>query len=315
MIAPATTSSAHEPAVERIEPVERRARVPRWVGVVFPLAILGGVGLVLVARVNQTWLDFVVAIAGSAGLGLVLGLAARRSLPHRSTLVRWLVAMGALIVSLSLAGILSGGVMGLSPLLPLAPAVRWAEILQLLAGGLASWLAVRAFPRPSLPVADPAADGSDPNWGFTYHPTISDTQPIRSRRPSAALRTSSPGPRAPAALLSTQLRASPSASLRTGPLRRSYDRLVARLARASAWRPTLGLLPASRRSSPIRFTGAAEDRCPYCLDIVDEHDPRGVTTCPVCHTRHHTECWAVTGTCQMPHLYAGGGTHRPGAAR
>jgi len=91
--------------------------------------------------------------------------------------------------------------------------------------------------------------------------------------------------------------------------------LVARLTRAVAWRPGLGFQLARRKPSPIRFTGSGEDRCPYCLDVVMENDRRGVTTCPVCHTRHHAECWAVTGTCQMPHLYEGRQATRTGAPR
>jgi transposase len=34
---------------------------------------------------------------------------------------------------------------------------------------------------------------------------------------------------------------------------------------------------------------------------VTARDPRGEVTCPVCHTRHHADCWAVTGVCQVPH--------------
>ena len=335
MVVPDTIPGTSEPAAERSE---RRVWLPRWIGVVFPLAILGGVGLVLLYRENRIWLDITVAIAGAAGLGLVVGLAARRSLPRRSSLVRWLVAMGALTVGLLVAGLLSGGAMGLGPLLPGAPAVRWGELLQLIVAGLAAWLAVRAYSRPSLPLEGAAAPDGETNWGFTYHPTIHDTQPIRARRgrsrppaeparrPSTALRT---GPSTASALAAAGA-VRTSAVRPVSPLRRSYERLVARLERAVAWRPTLGLLPSQRKSSPIRFTGAAEDRCPYCLDIVEEHDRRGVTVCPVCHTRHHAECWAVTGTCQMPHLYAESGrassrsiahgqsatnTNRSGAAR
>ena len=55
--------------------------------------------------------------------------------------------------------------------------------------------------------------------------------------------------------------------------------------------------------SPVRLVGETEHRCPYCLEVVVRNDPRGVTVCPICHTRHHADCWAVTGMCQVPHLY------------
>jgi hypothetical protein len=286
-----------------IESAASPGKIPRWVGVVFPAAILGGVGLAAMDAVNQSWLDLVVAIGGAAALGMLTGFIARRGLNGRSRLVRWIVAMGALTVGLSVAGLASGGRIGLRPLLPLLPQFRWSETLQLAVGGLAAWLAVRAFPRAPLPPpAESAPDPSPPAWGFTYHPTVTETQPIRARR--------SPRPRS----LPVDSRRSGSADA-DGALRRRFRRLQARLAQVAAWRPSLRLRRSHRREAPIRFTGTGEDRCPYCLDIVAENDRRGVTTCPVCHTRHHAECWAVTGTCQMPHLYEGRPATRTGAAR
>jgi hypothetical protein len=299
MTSPAAIASADDRPIERATPP---GKIPRWVGVVFPAAILGGVGLVVMVAVNRSWLDIVVVVGGAAALGMLTGFSARRGLTGRSLLVRWIVAMGALTVGLCVAGLVSGGRIGLRPLLPLLAQFRWSEALQLLVGGLAAWLALRAFARaPVLPAAEPAPDSSPPAWGFTYHPTVTETQPIRSRR--------SPRPGS----LPVHARHSRSSDA-DGALRRRFHRLQARLARAAAWRPSLRLRRAHPREAPIRFTGAGEDRCPYCLDIVAENDRRGVTTCPVCHTRHHAECWAVTGTCQMPHLYAGGSA-RPGAAR
>lgn len=55
------------------------------------------------------------------------------------------------------------------------------------------------------------------------------------------------------------------------------------------------------RRLSIRLTGKAEDRCPFCLEVVQRRDARGVVTCPECRTRHHADCWAVTGMCQVPH--------------
>lgn len=52
----------------------------------------------------------------------------------------------------------------------------------------------------------------------------------------------------------------------------------------------------------VRLVGEEEHRCPYCLELVAPHDRRGVVECPICHTRHHADCWAVTGVCQVPHF-------------
>src|SRR3972149_10192698 len=99
---PATIPSAREQADEG---VVRRERIPRWVGVVLPVAIVGGVGLVALYGVNRSWLPFVLFLAGSAALGLLTGFTSRRSLPHRANLLRWAVAMGAPTGGLLAAGI------------------------------------------------------------------------------------------------------------------------------------------------------------------------------------------------------------------
>ncbi len=56
-----------------------------------------------------------------------------------------------------------------------------------------------------------------------------------------------------------------------------------------------------RKWTSIRLKTKVEHRCPYCLEIVDPRDPRGVVECSTCHTLHHADCWGVTGTCQVPH--------------
>ena len=66
--------------------------------------------------------------------------------------------------------------------------------------------------------------------------------------------------------------------------------------RKSGW---LGIL---RAKPHVRLAAHEEHRCPYCLEEVRRHDPRGSIECPVCHTFHHKDCWDITGTCQVPHL-------------
>jgi hypothetical protein len=78
--------------------------------------------------------------------------------------------------------------------------------------------------------------------------------------------------------------------------------------------PKLGELPASapvatapkrrrvlRRKAHVQLSGEVEHRCPYCLELVEPDDPRGIVECKVCHTLHHADCWAITGACQVPH--------------
>jgi ribosomal protein L37AE/L43A len=56
-----------------------------------------------------------------------------------------------------------------------------------------------------------------------------------------------------------------------------------------------------RKEEHVHLAGVVEHRCPYCLEVVEKKDPRGVRACPICGTHHHADCWAVTGTCQVPH--------------
>jgi hypothetical protein len=62
-------------------------------------------------------------------------------------------------------------------------------------------------------------------------------------------------------------------------------------------------VPPPQPDSPVRLVGEEEHRCPYCLELVQKNDPRGITVCPICHTQHHADCWALTGVCQVPHYH------------
>jgi hypothetical protein len=53
----------------------------------------------------------------------------------------------------------------------------------------------------------------------------------------------------------------------------------------------------------VRLVGEEEHRCPFCLELVEPDDPRGIVECQVCHTQHHADCWAITGACQVPHYH------------
>jgi hypothetical protein len=67
--------------------------------------------------------------------------------------------------------------------------------------------------------------------------------------------------------------------------------------------PPLKVKGRKPRKTSIWLGEEVEHRCPYCLDLVEEHDPRGVKICPICHTYHHADCWAITGVCQVPHYH------------
>jgi len=91
-------------------------------------------------------------------------------------------------------------------------------------------------------------------------------------------------------------------SLRVGePVQSRPARLLApppvRVQRPLRWKR-------NQRTSPpvrIKMSSVLEHRCPYCLELVADDDPRGVQVCSICGAWHHADCWAVTGTCQVPH--------------
>jgi len=295
-----------------LPPPRPKRLIPRWVGVVFPVAFLGAAGILVLHDVNRVWLPITLTIGAAAGLGLLAGFAARWAVPNRSTTVRWLVALGGLTVGLLAASLFSYGTFGLGPLFPLRQEVTWSDIAQLAIGALAAWLAVRGFSRPKSPQSNEARpeSASEPiltTWTLPDPRAVHETGPVRTRRRPVSV---------PLAAAASASAVRPRSRLAVGgPLRSRYHRLRARLARAAAWRPRLGLLSRRRADTPIRFTGSGEDRCPYCLDVVDPKDPRGVKLCPVCHTPHHAECWSITGMCQMPHLFGEGHATRSGVAR
>jgi hypothetical protein len=68
-------------------------------------------------------------------------------------------------------------------------------------------------------------------------------------------------------------------------------------------RGALKFLRKGNHDAEIKLVGAEEPKCPYCLQPIAPRDPRGVVTCPICKTRHHKDCWDITGMCQVPHYH------------
>jgi hypothetical protein len=68
-------------------------------------------------------------------------------------------------------------------------------------------------------------------------------------------------------------------------------------------RSALRFFRKGNHDAEIRLVGSEEHKCPYCLQPIVPRDPRGVVTCPICKTRHHKDCWDITGMCQVPHYH------------
>jgi ribosomal protein L37AE/L43A len=57
------------------------------------------------------------------------------------------------------------------------------------------------------------------------------------------------------------------------------------------------------RRKDVKLLGETEHRCPYCLELVQKNDSRGVVICADCKTWHHKDCWDITGSCQVAHRH------------
>ena len=256
----------------------RRPWLPRWLGIVFPALVAVGAGFAAVYSVDRSALPLALLIATPIGLGLAAGAVTRWSMRDRPMPLRWMVAVPAVTVGLLTVGLLTGGAAGILPWSG-GGGVQWIEVAELVAAGAMAALVLVAWRRPA-PIGTPAAPS----------PRHVESGPT----PAAASSALPDGSRPSSPLGSWWTRTWSSLRGRFQPEPHP------RLASASSVRPSRK----RRGRSDIRLTGAEEHRCPYCLTPVIDGDPRGVVICPVCHTPHHADCWAVTGACQVPHAYA-----------
>jgi ribosomal protein L37AE/L43A len=193
-------------------------------------------------------------------------------------------------------GFFSGGKYGLSP--RGLYALRLAELIQLVIGLLVTLLAANAWRKPALPAQEPASPPPSP-------PVVHADPPARrSRAPRAGkprLAESSAGVRV-AESRRPAGRRRPKTAAGSRSRSRTASPKAARVEKSPVVRPARSRTRRRERRRGVQFASTEEHRCPYCLEIVQLHDPRGIVECKVCHTLHHADCWAITGTCQVPHL-------------
>jgi hypothetical protein len=282
----------------RIEQPTRSRMLLRKLATVFLVGLVAGVGLSFVGLANHTISPAVFEWATSAGLGLISGFTARRALRDHTGLLRVLASISTLIVSMLFIGWISGGDVGLVLRRQVRSSADWDGLLRVTIGATSAVLAIAAW-----------------NYRRVRTPTDYTERAPHPEDPGPAAGRASPGltDRAKTALRGVGRGLQTGFALRADPIRRGFSRRVrawesmwrdSRLSqRLPEWNLSTGLLRRreSRQRGHVRLLGVEEHRCPYCLDVVERHDPRGVVTCKVCHTRHHADCWAVTGMCQVPH--------------
>jgi hypothetical protein len=315
--------------------------IPFRIGLVLLTTLLAAAACLLAFLVNHSLQPVVLRLASLALVGLVAGFAARLILRENTAMLRLLSAWSALIGALFLLGVYTDGYLGfdLSSLPALAP--HWDWLGQLALGGLAAWLATQAWgaevkiapkgakrgktvkpPRntgakpkkPPQPVKHSPASrsSSGAKAKATRQPRVSKPAlhvPDKSRRLDISRRLDSGRKQLLDRLQIWGSRANELASDTSQRLGGLVSQAQVKI--RGRWRPVGKRVHLSHgrstrrvtltRPSQVKLVGKAENRCPYCLEVVEPDDPRGVKICPICHTYHHADCWAVTGTCQVPH--------------
>ncbi len=273
-----TTLSVHpESVMQRV----RRALVMSGMTALIIGAILGLIQAdpsILVSRFGYEPHPLLVAFVGGGMIGLVGGLIAGLALRGRTGLLRWVVAMFALVVGLIVSEVVHGAGMGMSlgeALRATRDEVEAAQIgvgaVMSLIGSLAGWQkAQRSQPVTTGAVAASAAPAA---------PSVHTRSRSRSR---------TSGSHANAAPRSPRKRSTPQVELTT---------------------PSAVVRPSTRskrgwlsRRRQVHLGKQSTNVCPYCLEEVLPNDPRGKVVCDICGTPHHGDCWAITGKCEVPHL-------------
>jgi hypothetical protein len=255
-------------------------------------------GFAIVHGVNRTVFPIALSLAATAGLGLLSGFVVRWTLPSRASLRRMLASLAALTVGLLTLGLMTRGQAGVGPLSPPFVTINWLGLGHIALAAFAAWLALQAWQpkHTGLSLAD--------RWRARWEASALHREIARGRewlaRARAWMDSLQPptSASAPASRARVRVHAARPRRLGWNVLDRVREILNRRdeAARHRRVRPR----PA-RYASPVRFIGLEEHRCPYCLELVEPNDPRGVEVCAICHTRHHADCWAVTGVCQVPH--------------
>jgi hypothetical protein len=261
-------------------PAPTVARVSlKWgLGLNLAVAVALGLGLgLLQANASQLTVPvppLALALAGAGVMGLLAGLTARLTLRGWTEALKFLVTLLALLVWMAAAEATYAVWTGLRPLEYLSGADNWVEMGQLAIGCLSAIVGGLARRRTS-----PAEVALAPQ---RVGETAVTVRRARSRRQPAA---------APPRVASQRRQAARVQQRRALSL--PQLRLPIRTRRRS---------PPVRKSSEVRVIAKAEDRCPYCLDVIEKNDPRGVVVCEICGTSHHGDCWEAGGKCQVPHL-------------
>lgn len=293
---------------------------PARIGLIILTALVVAGMCPLFFLVNQVIPPAVLRVAGAIALGLVAGFTSRLFLTGRSQLLRLLSAVVASACGLFLIHHLTSGFMGLALQPRWYGAPDWFALVQWLLCSASAWLVIQAKRTPKKlsqkprPVSKQQSSEKRSKPAFHSSParitakaplSIQHWLPIPLIRQSmqrwaqTSLKLVKKWHTSSLDVLKNFSRYTSHGVLRLKdivPLGQNRPRKPIRLRKNKT-----GNKYSPITQTQVRLVGKQENRCPYCLELVEKNDPRGVKICPVCRTYHHADCWVVTGTCQVPH--------------
>jgi hypothetical protein len=233
------------------------------------LMITSAIGLVALLLHTRMSIPVLGLLLTDGVMGLVAGFSVRWILPRRVFILRLCTTVAFITGGLALLGWFTGWGFGIDLFRAGRPRVNWWEIGQILLSTGFALLALYAWQHVQRSIPAVAAK---------KHPKKA---PFARRKPQ---KRPNPGPKPQPALPVINQTAQPaSQKVLTQPIRSKRKR--------------------AKSSKPIlRLSSQEEHRCPYCLELIEPDDRRGVVECEICHTLHHADCWAITGACQVPHF-------------
>jgi hypothetical protein len=243
----------------------------------FLLTATYALGLILLLP-KVPWFPLVLfAVFADGAVAVVAGFSTRLLLSGCSWFTRTSMAALLPVAGMAILGYFSDREIGLDVYALRLGYLSWVDVIQLSAGIMASWATLWAWGRPKRREA----------------PTGNSVEPVRSAQVVEPRRVQSTRSWS----LGTRLRLGSSLA----PQSRRISRVRPRLAPGTPSRPRRARRSLLQRPH-VTLALVEEHRCPYCLEPVLRTDGRGVKECEVCHTLHHADCWAITGSCQVPHL-------------
>lgn len=251
----------------------------------FLLVIAAALGIVLLFRQKPEFPVLLFTFFSDVSLGIIAGLGVRNVLRNQGWFARGVAAAAIVIVGLAVIGYFTDWKIGIGPMEFGRPTVDWLGLTQMVIAVDTAWITMRAWNQAVSRLVEPAPRG---------------TSQMARRRSTRAASTASPRVQLP-----RSWSVWPKARVRTraaSQARGGARPAVLTLTGAAPARPKRRGAGLFRRRPQVQLAITEEHRCPYCLDPVLRTDARGVKECEVCHTLHHADCWAITGTCQVPHL-------------